>query len=368
MKIWNSTKLDSVLSRCLDLPSVSKDISTKSQPPPTRQLERLLANEKTHGPSDRDPSQKRHDYRYFTKGSFFVLVEDLFDKTATIAMHEYPPTKDQKGKVPWPVLHCDSRSRGPFIAFDEKEKARWEKAQKAKNKTEVVDRKEAVLKDTRREAEAHVKAMGDLRRSVSLNNLHKRWAKEEPEADVPDSTNASGFLVSGTGPGYMAASGNSVGVTSTTGTTSTTSGMAQGHLPLNIDSLLKRQVVTSRRALPKGKPGNMEPPPIPSRPGHLKKSKSTNTLKLSKREEGSKPGYCESCRLKFDDFKTVSDLASEVDICIEVFLSTFFLPSIVDSRRMIATLLPLTQSSTDCSEDLWQRLNRLNNFDNPARR
>src|SRR5688572_32076500 len=45
-----------------------------------------------------------------------------------------------------------------------------------------------------------------FRSSVSLNNLAKRWAKEEQEAEVPDSTNASGFLVSGTGPGYMARS------------------------------------------------------------------------------------------------------------------------------------------------------------------
>ncbi|EAU91373.2 hypothetical protein CC1G_07408 [Coprinopsis cinerea okayama7 len=315
IKIWNSTKLDSVLIRCLDATSVFAQAPAKPQPPPTRQLERLLTKEKIHGPSDRDPLQRRHDYRYFAKGSFFVLVEDIWDQVATIAVHEYPPTKDQKGKVPWPILHCHPQARGPFIRFDEKEKARWERAQKAKNKAEAADRKEQVMQQTRKQAQLHVKAMGDLRRSVSLNNLHKRMVEQgkenqegELDGDALESANASGFLVSGNASGYMAASGNSVTITSTTGTTSTASGslLRHGALPSAMDGMLKRQVLTSRKALGKDKKlGNMDPPSvIPNRQPLLRKSKSTNTLKLPKREEGSKPGYCESCRQKFEDFKS----------------------------------------------------------------
>jgi len=44
---------------------------------------------------------------------------------------------------------------------------------------------------------------------------------------------------------------------------------------------------------------------VPQRHAVLKKSKSTTTIKLPKREEGSKPGYCESCRSKFNDFREV---------------------------------------------------------------
>ncbi|KAG6369670.1 DBF zinc finger-domain-containing protein [Boletus reticuloceps] len=47
------------------------------------------------------------------------------------------------------------------------------------------------------------------------------------------------------------------------------------------------------------------PDDIPNRPNALlRKSRSTNTLRLPKRDEGSKPGYCESCRVKFDDFES----------------------------------------------------------------
>jgi regulatory subunit for Cdc7p protein kinase len=50
----------------------------------------------------------------------------------------------------------------------------------------------------------------------------------------------------------------------------------------------------------------MGPPArVPGRPNVLRKSRSTNTLRLPKREEGKKPGYCESCRIRFDDFKLV---------------------------------------------------------------
>lgn len=47
------------------------------------------------------------------------------------------------------------------------------------------------------------------------------------------------------------------------------------------------------------------PTTIPERAKFLRKSKSTNTLKLPKRDEATKPGYCECCRLKFEDFRNV---------------------------------------------------------------
>jgi regulatory subunit for Cdc7p protein kinase len=145
----------------------------------------------------------------------------------------------------------------------------------------------------------------------------KRQAVESPEVvdldadgDTLDSANASGFLVSGAP--YMAASGNSVAITSTTGTTSTASGLRYSQLPAAFDLAMKRQVLTSKKPAssksekkPEKKLGNMDPPlTVPSRQGLLKKAKSMS-FKQPKREEGSKPGYCECCRQKFDDFKTV---------------------------------------------------------------
>jgi regulatory subunit for Cdc7p protein kinase len=334
IKIWNTSKLESVLQRCLTPTSslTSSRVMTAVAPTPTntassqRSLTRLLESERLHGATtERDPTQKRHDYRYFSRTSCFVLVEDMRGELATIAALEYPLSKGRTGD--WPVLHCHPHARGPFIEFDEKERKRWQRSQKAEKdkaleKEEKLERMQ-MRREEQKRRQAQARRTGDLRRSVSMNNLHRQAAHLEPAldglvdldadyCDNPDSANASGYLAStGTG-GYLAASGNSMGITSTTGTTST-AGFRSLQLPASLRGRIQQQVVTSRKfptgaGAEKRDVGTMGPPAsIPERPANalLRKSRSTNTLKLEKHEEGRKPGYCESCRVKFDDFKTV---------------------------------------------------------------
>lgn len=336
MKIWNPTKLDSILERC-DVPA----FTFSSAKPPTqttsvvpssnkRSLSSLLQTERLHGTTtERDPTQKRHDYQYFSKQSYFVLVEDVRQELATIHALEYPMQRGADGKEQpaHPVLYCDPRSRGPFVKFDEREKRRWEKAQKAERENEH-ERAEKVARALKRKREAEVQMLsrkaGDLRRSVSMNNLHRQAANTVVEeyvdldadygdGDTRESATASGYLASTGGGAYVAASGNSVGITSTRGTTSNASGSFRTlELPASLRCRIRQQVVTSRKApnanhAPDRNTGGMGPPlAIPDRPnGALRKSRSTNTLRLPKRDEGSKPGYCESCRVKFDDFDSV---------------------------------------------------------------
>lgn len=332
IKVWNITKLSSVLDRCLESTSVSTSVSraktstaSLAAPNPQRALSRLLQSERIHGTSERDPTQKRNDFKYFARGSYFVLVEDIRQQLATITTQEYrftAPKGRDAGKPPWPVLYCHPKARGPFIAFDQKEKNRFERAQQLEKEQEgererkhrnQMKRAEAMKR--RAEAKLHAcKQSGDLRRSVSMSNLNRRATYPglpDPElvdldGDTLESANASGYLVEG---GYMAASGNSVGVTSTTGTTSTTGYTFQtSMLPPSLRS--RPHFLTSRKfptAIDKTKNnGTMGPPVgIPERLPMLKKSRSTNTMRLPKREEGSKPGYCESCRVKFEDFGKV---------------------------------------------------------------
>ncbi|KAF9007967.1 Dfp1/Him1, central region-domain-containing protein [Cyathus striatus] len=334
IKIWSTNKLESVISRCIDVPCASTVSMYKhSMPQPTtglttqRSLSRLLQSERIHGTTERDPTQKRHGFRYFTRGSFFVLVEDLRQELATIAAHEYVI---KRGKTdhnpPWPVLHCHPKSRGPFIPFDDREKRRWERLQNMEQgrETEHVIIKSKHLKVAVKEkaiSRMSAKA-GDLRRTVSLSNFQRRaslpvgalkndFVDLNEDRDEDESANASGYLALGTAT-YVAASGNSVGITSTTGTTSTT-GYTSRYLQLSsaLTERMKQQIVTSCK-FPVGGNGRpvedqssrpMAPPAVPDKQPMLRKSKSTNTIKLPKREEGSKPGYCESCRTKFEDFK-----------------------------------------------------------------
>jgi regulatory subunit for Cdc7p protein kinase len=324
-KIWTSAKLATVLERCLaGNPPPSRPIPTPSATKNTqRSLVRLLESERLHGTTtERDPTQKRHDYTYFSKNSYFVLVEDLKQELAPIAALEYAITKARDGKESesWPVLYCHPQARGPFIEFDEKEKRRWLKAEDAeKERDEEREDRRRKFKDEERERRrqslklARAKSRGDLRRTVSMTNLHRQgeMAFEEGDLDLDESAKASGYLAS-TG-GYMAASGNSVGITSTTGNTSTTDGaLTTLQLPPALRGRVQQEVVTSRKFATKGKEkGEMGPPAeIPDRRAGLRKSRSTNTMRLPKRDEGSKPGYCESCRQRFNDFKEVRWLKS----------------------------------------------------------
>jgi len=320
MKIWSATKLDSVLSRCHNIPISKASTSQRLS------LSKLLQAEKIHGTTERDPTQKRHNYHYFTPGSCFVLIEDINQELATIAAHEYPIVKEKNrnGKKPWPVLHCHPHSRNPFAPFDEKERRRWEKQQQAERDEEEERaqrqrqrQRKRQLEAIRRRAESSKK--GDLRRSVSLNNIQRQFAIDDcvdldADGDDFESANASGYLASGAGPGYVAASGNSVGITSTTGTTSTSAQVLRKlRLPASMNERIKHQVVTNLKFSAKEKGAEvrvMGPPALPSK-ALLKRSKSTNTMKLPKREEGVKPGYCESCRMKFSDF---------IEVCC-IFLS-----------------------------------------------
>ncbi len=334
MKIWSAEKLISVLDRSepvsrVPVPTAITRLPAQSANPSTASLTNLLRAERLNGTTERDPTQKRHDYVYFQKNSFFVLVEDMRQELATVIALEYPIARGRDGKERghWPVLHCHPRARGPFVEYDEKEEKRREKIDRADHDREVErERRMARLRDYERRRKVEMQARGrtDLRRSVSMNNLRRRATFSGVGADgfydmeaeygggdieAPESANASGYLASGT---YVAASGNSVGITSTTGTTSTAGlSFRNLQLPSALKDKLQNQVVTSRRVpvpLPVGKENSMGPPlSIPDRPQRiLRKSRSTNTIRLPKREEGMKPGYCESCRVKFEDFKQVS--------------------------------------------------------------
>ncbi|KAI0633400.1 Dfp1/Him1, central region-domain-containing protein [Trametes polyzona] len=335
MKIWSAEKLHNILDRC-HTPRVSTTTGSlpahAQQVSKERNLARLLETERLHGTTERDPTQRRHDYIYFSKESYFVLIEDLRQELATIAAAEYPisKTRDGKERGAWPVLHCHPLARGPFLEYDEREERRRQKAEKQEQerKQEKARRKARLLHHERKrkaQAQARIQAaqqQHDLRRCASMNNLQRRATFPDPgmeglvdlDADFPEgdpmeSVNASGYLASAP---YMAASGNSVNITSTTGTTSAAGAPFRTlQLPPALKEKLQQQVTTSRRASIAAPPAHRDnkvnvmgpPTTIPERAKFLRKSKSTNTLKLPKRDEASKPGYCECCRVKFEDFR-----------------------------------------------------------------
>jgi regulatory subunit for Cdc7p protein kinase len=341
MKIWDTKKLESVLDRCNAPPAADLPTATASSLGGKTSLSRLLENERLHGTTERDPTQRRHDFHYFSKNAFFVLVEDLHEELATIHAMEYPirRTRDGREEGDWPVLYCDPDTRGPFNKPDDRERRRARRQVDCELETQRREIKAFTDRIQKRAAEAErlqqAKQAGDLRRSVSMTNLRRRALSNASEhlpdmdntnhnfdldADLFDSANASGYLHSH----YTAASGNSVMVTSTTGmaATATTSvsnnsvRSGSGGLPASLRGKQKHEILTSLKANASRGKGDMGPPPgIPQQQGQsgavatLRKSKSTTTMRLPKRDEGAKPGYCENCRQKYNDFEEVRSLS-----------------------------------------------------------
>ncbi|KIO18832.1 hypothetical protein M407DRAFT_31512 [Tulasnella calospora MUT 4182] len=116
--------------------------------------------------------------------------------------------------------------------------------------------------------------------------------------------------------GYVAASGNSAILTSNIASTTSTTGLVRGEADIIPGrKALHRQVVMNRafgRQSITAESKDNEAALIETdskakdraiaRPHVLRKSKSTNTMRLPPREETKKPGYCENCRVKFEDF------------------------------------------------------------------
>ncbi|CAE6481233.1 unnamed protein product [Rhizoctonia solani] len=263
IKIWEASKLSNILDSITHHSRASRSATPSTQPT----LEHLLATERIHGTHERDPTARRPDHTYFPRNSYVLLVEDLTGVHATIASRDFGPKPVGGAKPGWPVCYAHPDARGPFEA-------------------PKPDRKERG-----RERERDPTVVNQLRRTASLSQVRcKRRAtmgdepqleqevEEDPDADQPD---------------YIAASGNSVAITSNVASTTSTAVTGPG-VP-RLRSTLRFQ------ALAKGAgAGTSVMPP----PRGIRKAKSTNTLavRLPTREEKKKPGYCENCRARFEDF------------------------------------------------------------------
>ncbi|QRW21329.1 regulatory subunit for Cdc7p protein kinase [Rhizoctonia solani] len=265
IKIWETTKLTNILESITHQSRASRSATPSAQPT----LEHLLATERIHGTHERDPTARRPDYTYFPRNSYVLLVEDLTGVHATVATRDFGPKPVGGAKPGWPVCYAHPDARGPF-------------------EPPKPDRKERG-----RERERDPTVVSRLRRTASMSQLRgKRLVamgdELEQEQEIEEDPDADQ-------PGYIAASGNSVAITSNVA--STTSTAVTGPTLPRVRSTLRFQALAKGASAGAGT--NAMPPPRT-----IRKAKSTNTLavRLPPREERKKPGYCENCRARFEDF------------------------------------------------------------------
>ena len=282
------TELESVLDRVLARPTI--------QAPPNLSLTHLLATEKAAGATlERDPHERRHDYTYFKKGSNFLLIEDITAEHPPIGRMEFRPARPGVA-VEWPVLHLDPRMRNPFQTYSPKTagKERIFAEREEHNRLQRV----ASIRELRA-----LKRRDDLRRTASLNNLRAAVGPEDHNANATVTTNAQEhpFMFgqgTDTGAERMASgylmSGNSNALPTT----------ATSHISM---STSLSRFTGSGTVLPGGMRHARPQVMMDRRAGDMRRVKSAMNLRgqVKNVEKEKKPGYCECCRISFEDYDEV---------------------------------------------------------------
>lgn len=325
----------------------------------------MLQNERVHGPSDRDPTVVTKDIHYF-KGPY-IYVYDIEEKTKPIMVREYHRVADKKDGE-WPQFRVASQGRCPFIEdYDppERSKRDRERAKEKVAKLAAVARatEKAAATNTRQTPEVPspkpVTGKRTLKEMEAPNERAAEVGDDTPEivesakesnpaaADFRQNafmshTTKVGRLVagepvaSGIQANKLTSAIRSQMVSSTTGVLGAKAGISKEVLGLQRKVLQKANVPSlsqdsgTRRLAEAGQDGaqctraaslgNPAKPPVPEiweddearkqelakKERKLRRTASTPVPTTKPKPRDPKPGYCENCQDKFEDFDAVS--------------------------------------------------------------
>lgn len=290
------------------------------QPPKALSLPHLLRTEALSGIThERDPQALRPDYYYFAARNFYVLVEDSTGEHKTVVVKEYEKPR-RNAEAEWPILHGGVEGRGAFVSKESNVPPlpfgtvpiplpAFQAHPVAYNNSKSMPPPATAINRFAANA-APVAPLNSLRKTLLKKAADQRQIPAPPPEVNPSNDEAHGFL---------AASGNSQIISSTIA--SMTSGAVN---PVNhpqrqdqrLTMLDRRQVITqnafSTARVGLGVPA-IKPKPLPK----LKRARRTNSVQAGLQNpnpeppyEAPKPGYCENCRLRYDDFRVVGPLIS----------------------------------------------------------
>lgn len=298
-----SSELQSILER-LSSYSPSKTASAARR---KLSLPSLLRDEQLYGTRERDPFVPRPDTHYFPSHIRYILVEDTTGGHRPIIIKEYP---DPPAHVDpeWPVLWGGVEGRSGFHHYQGSEKIKYERRlppppvtllpQAPPRRPTTTNPGYAVAAARAVAGNSNNPVAPNLRRAVSLNRITQNAGPQpqHPHHHKPGS--------------YLAVSGNSMPMTSNIASATSTSvvpGFAGG--ANNGAFRAKQMEIMNRNSVSIGGIKRVGD----AMPGKLKRSVSVDAGLNSKapppRDEPKKPGYCENCRVKYEDFREVSCLS-----------------------------------------------------------
>ncbi|GAA5968426.1 hypothetical protein JCM8115_006382 [Rhodotorula mucilaginosa] len=323
LKIWACDKLQLIVDR-INQVSPHKDKKGLQRDP---SLPTLLRDEQLYGTRERDPVVPRNDMYYFPANKMYLFVEDSTGEHRPVVIKEYDKPKKHEDPS-WPILWGGVEGRSGFYHYDGPELT-YERRQPPAPPAPAATAPTATT--------ATRTVAPNLRRAVSLQNV-TRQQQLIYEQCRRDGAACAEREMNRRGGSYIAASGNSQIITSNIASATSTaarSGAAQASRNGANPYVDKRLAVLSNRNVSVSGGGLLGSAASASggtasggvagatrnrvaalkqteRPaGGLKRSVSVdaglNPPRFAaaapvQREEVKKPGYCENCRIKYDDF------------------------------------------------------------------
>ncbi|EME89514.1 uncharacterized protein MYCFIDRAFT_128396 [Pseudocercospora fijiensis CIRAD86] len=353
IKIWALEKLHRVLDTILDKETGEPVVDTRASTRPSNRattqdvdLEQLLRHEKVRGPADRDMNVVAQDM-VSLRGPY-IYIHDMDEKTKPVMVREYQkPQSKEQGK--WPQFRLSGPGRCPFIEDPNHAKkaardreARTSKAQDLAHRTTrqnaanqaLVEREINLRRSPRKLAQPTNLPMKQSQSVIQPPPTRRQSSTEvTPAFFNSTAANMRGLprmvrgepVASGVQPSNVTSAIRSQAISSTA-ISSTAPGLQRRFGDSKEVSLLKRKVLASNHSVPSSYATDVRaainddqcPPPRAAK----RKAQETlgvvqededaaeqsrgrvNTTKRKKMpEKDPKPGYCENCRDKFDDFE-----------------------------------------------------------------
>ncbi|OJD33960.1 g1 s regulator [Diplodia corticola] len=367
MKIWALEKLERILNTMFNTdtgeqpPAYNTRGNTAVTASKTRgaDLSQLLKNEKVNGPADRDLAVSTKDMAHFR--GYFVYIHCMNEKYRPVIMRDYPKVAvKEEGK--WPQFRLTAPGRCPFVE-DPQHLRKWQLQEQQKTTQQKAERPPAAPRT--RSASAALEAAKqrapkvEQKRSLTANNVSRRGSVTEESTDTslskpldpPKLIPAKRREPDGMPPLFGSAQASLRAMPRYAGGEP----IASGVQPSNITSAIKSQMISSTAAAPGARAGTskevnqlsrkvLEKNSVPNStnstymtdvraaingdraaPPRAAKSKARANItgapdsdevekqggrrvivarRKKSLEKEPKPGYCENCREKFDDFDT----------------------------------------------------------------
>lgn len=357
LKIWSAEKLQRMLNTMFNTDTgeqppdyTSRHGAAASQTKVGRQadLQKLLQNEKLNGPLDRDHSIAAHDMIQLR--GYYIYIHDMDEVTRPVMVREYPKVaKKEEGK--WPQFRLSGNGKCPFVL--DPNHARKQQEEHEDQKTRAA--KAAAPRTRSAAAMAEKRALGENNNIARRPSATSQTAQQEdakpldPPKMVPSKNTDSMPPLFGSAQASIRAMPRFAGGEP----------VASGIQPSNITSAIRSQMISSTAAAPGARAGNskevnqlkrkvLEKNSAPSaNSGHSsvmndmraalnqdsqpvraakrraqgalgfihedvtqsdeeKQAKKAAAIRKRKTSEKElKPGYCENCREKFNDFDEV---------------------------------------------------------------